>query len=47
MKAVITAANPHHRNLPLQTLSDASGSSVPLLRLHLQTARRLPPPVPA
>lgn len=36
MKAVITAANPHHRNLPLQTLSDASGSPVPLLRLHLR-----------
>lgn len=36
MKAVITAANPHHRNLPIQTLSDEGGQPVPLLRLHLR-----------
>lgn len=39
MKAVITAANPHHRNLPIQTLSDAEGHPVPLLRLHLRDLR--------
>jgi UTP--glucose-1-phosphate uridylyltransferase len=36
MKAVITAANPQHRNLPVQTLSDSSGQPVPLLSLHLR-----------
>jgi hypothetical protein len=36
MKAVITAANPHHRNLPVQTLSDSNGEPVPLLALHLR-----------
>jgi len=35
MKAIITAANPHHRNLPVQTLSDAEGQPVPLISLHL------------
>ena len=36
MKAVITAANPQHRNLPVQTLSDPTGQPVPLLGLHLR-----------
>lgn len=36
MKAVITAANPQHRNLPIQSLSDPSGAPVPLLALHLR-----------
>lgn len=36
MRAVITAANPQHRNLPVQTLSDPSGAPVPLLSLHLR-----------
>jgi UTP--glucose-1-phosphate uridylyltransferase len=36
MKAVITAANPQHRNLPVQTLSDPSGEPVPLIALHLR-----------
>lgn len=36
MKAVITAANPQHRNLPVQTLSDPDGEPVPLLSLHLR-----------
>jgi UTP--glucose-1-phosphate uridylyltransferase len=36
MKAVITAANPLHRNLPVQTLSDPTGQPVPLLSLHLR-----------
>ncbi len=36
MKAVITAANPRHRNLPVQTLSDPGGEAVPLLCLHLR-----------
>jgi UTP--glucose-1-phosphate uridylyltransferase len=36
MKAVITAANPQHRNLPVQSLSDPSGTAVPLLCLHLR-----------
>ena len=35
MKSIITAANPHHRNLPVQTLSDADGQPVPLISLHL------------
>lgn len=36
MKAVITAASPQHRNLPVQTLSDPEGRAVPLLSLHLR-----------
>lgn len=36
MKAVITAASPQHRNLPVQTLSDSNGDPVPLLSLHLR-----------
>jgi len=36
MKAVITAANPQHRNLPVQSLSDPGGTAVPLLALHLR-----------
>jgi UTP--glucose-1-phosphate uridylyltransferase len=36
MKAVITAANPQHRNLPVQTLSDPTGAPVPLIALHLR-----------
>jgi UTP--glucose-1-phosphate uridylyltransferase len=36
MKAVITAASPQHRNLPVQTLSDKEGKAVPLLSLHLR-----------
>jgi len=36
MKAVITAASPQHRNLPVQTLSDPKGEAVPLLSLHLR-----------
>ena len=36
MKAVITAASPQHRNLPVQTLSDPTGEPVPLLSLHLR-----------
>lgn len=36
MKAVITAANPQHRNLPVQSLSDPDGMAVPLLSLHLR-----------
>ena len=36
MKAVITAANPQHRNLPVQSLSDPNGAAVPLLSLHLR-----------
>lgn len=36
MKAVITAASPQHRNLPVQTLSDPEGAAVPLLALHLR-----------
>ena len=36
MKAVITAANPQHRNLPVQSLSDPTGAAVPLLCLHLR-----------
>lgn len=36
MKAVITAANPLHRNLPVQSLSDPQGEPVPLLALHLR-----------
>lgn len=36
MKAVITAASPQHRNLPVQTLSDPNGTAVPLLGLHLR-----------
>lgn len=36
MKAVITAANPQHRNLPVQTLSDPNGEAVPLISLHLR-----------
>jgi UTP--glucose-1-phosphate uridylyltransferase len=36
MRAVITAANPQHRNLPVQTLSDPNGAPVPLLSLHLR-----------
>lgn len=40
MKAVITAANPVHRNLPVQTLSDPDGEPVPLLGLHLRDLAR-------
>ena len=40
MKAVITAANPQHRNLPVQTLSDPQGEAVPLLALHLRDLDR-------
>lgn len=36
MKAVITAASPQHRNLPVQTLSDPKGEAVPLIGLHLR-----------
>ena len=36
MKAVITAASPQHRNLPVQTLSDPEGAAVPLIALHLR-----------
>ncbi|MGC9450676.1 MAG: sugar phosphate nucleotidyltransferase [Oceanipulchritudo sp.] len=36
MKAVITAASPQHRNLPVQTLSDPKGEAVPLITLHLR-----------
>lgn len=36
MKAVITAASPSHRNLPVQTLSDAAGEPCPLIGLHLR-----------
>ena len=36
MKAVITAASPQHRNLPVQTLSDPKGEPVPLIPLHLR-----------
>jgi hypothetical protein len=32
MRAIITPANPRHRNLPVQTLSDAAGAKV----LHLE-----------
>ena len=36
MKAVITAASPQHRNLPVQTLSDPAGQAVPLIGLHVR-----------
>lgn len=36
MKAVITAADPRHRNLPFQTITDRDGRTVPLIGLHLE-----------
>lgn len=35
MKAVITAAGKNHRHLPLQTITDAEGQPVSILRLQL------------
>jgi UTP--glucose-1-phosphate uridylyltransferase len=39
MKAVITAAGKNHRHLPLQTITDAEGQPVSILRLQLLELR--------